>query len=266
MSKIPYLRYRKPTARQAASRNGQVFALRRRALAWLCALPEPPDGFACDVLVNGHGNRADIAAFWSRRDRDGLLQPVRCAAVICALTRQECWAAGINGDSLMLELRDLRQKISRMEADIRRQEPQLKEVTLFEEYADWDYARSANAGYHEAVRHRHVLEGKLFNGTRSDRLLASGALDEVYVAVPEGTLLAGEGIGACGLLEIPLDAGEPVRLLRAPGPCPSSPSPARRMQLVQAVAAAAAGYVRAGHGITKKTGVQSRKNGGKRKK
>ena len=122
MSKIPYLRYRKPTARQAATRSGQLFALRRRALGWLCALPEAPDGFACDVLVNGHGNRADIAAFWSRRDRDGLLQPVRCIAVICALTRQECWAAGINGDSLMLELRDLRQKIIQMEADIRRED------------------------------------------------------------------------------------------------------------------------------------------------
>ncbi len=51
MSRIPYLRYRKPTARQAASRSGQLFALRRRALAWLCALPEPPTGFACEEIL-----------------------------------------------------------------------------------------------------------------------------------------------------------------------------------------------------------------------
>ena len=266
MSRIPYLRYRKPTARQAASRSGQLFALRRRALAWLCALPEPPTGFACEVPVNGHGNRADVAAFWSQRARNGLLQPVRCIAVICALTRQECWAAGINGDSLMLELRDLRQKISHMEAEIRREEPQLKESTLFEEYADWNYGRSGNVAYHEAVRHRHVLEGKLFNGTRSERLLASGALDEVYVAVPEGTLLEGEGIGSCGLLEVPLDAHEPVRLLRAPGPCPEPPSPPRRMQLVQAVAASAAAYVRAGHGVAAAPAAAPPKKGKKRKK
>jgi len=247
-TRIPYLRYRKPSARQAESQRGRRMALRRRVLEWLCNLPEPPTAIGCDVPVNGVHNRADVAAFWSRREKNGMIVPVRAIAIVCALDRHECWAAGINPDSLVLELRNLKRRITDLESAIRQQEPSLRDANvLFDEYADWDYSRSHNTEYHLAVKHRHSLEGRLYHGTRGERLKGSGCLDEVYVAIPEGTLLADEAMGSCGLLEVPVNEGEPVRLEVKPKALETTVS--RRMQMVQFLAASALPYLRAGNGL-----------------
>ena len=246
--RIPYLRYRKPSARQAESQRGRRMALRRRILEWLCSLPDPPTAIGYDVPVNGTHNRADIAAFWSRREKNGTLVPVRSIAIVCALDRRECWAAGVNPDSLLLELHNLKKQINDLETTIRQQEPSLRDSNvLFDEYAEWDYSRSRNGEYHQALRHRHALEGRLYHGTRGERLKESGILDEVYVAIPEGTLLAGEPMGSCGLLVVPINADEPVRLEVKPKALETTVP--RRMQLVQWLAASALPYLRAANGL-----------------
>lgn len=252
MANPVYLKYRRPNARQAASEAGRRFLLRRAVVQWLFSQGNRPDGFALDVPTSMTSDRGDVAAFWSvpvRIDRRTLLSPLRTCIVICALDRKECYAASINPDALYNELSSLRKELSLLEEQIRRQEPELRDShSLFEEYAEWDYAHSQNPQYQISRNRMLEISEKLYRGTRMERIQKNVAATELYVAIPEGTVFTDEVMPGWGVLSV-----SPDGLVTQERPAPlQTPSPEAQLHLVQKIAQGAAEYMLAGLGLRRR--------------
>ena len=212
-----------------------------------------PTGYACEVSTRFQLDRVDIAAFWStphRLNHQLVLVPDRTAVILCVLNREECRAVGANPDELYQELAACRAKLPELEAQIRREEPELRDDhVLFEEYADWDYVHSQNPDYQGARLHCEELEGQLYHGTRLERIARNAVADDLYLAVPQGAMLADEVMPGWGVLSVPPNSSEALVLERSPKP--QNCTPENRAHLIQNIAAAATEYVNAGHGLFK---------------
>ena len=245
------LRYRRPSLRELTSSTGRRWALRRQVLAWLIARHPHPSGFSCEVATALQHDQVDVAAFWSQPHAAAggrrQLEPVRTAVVVVALTREECYASGVNPEALQNELRYCRSQLTKLQEKIRQTEPELRDDgVLFEEFAEWHYENSRNAEYQEMQRAVRRLEEQLFHGTRMERMSRNVVADECYLAVPEGVLLRDEAPPGWGLLVIP-PAG-PHDYGSAILECPATPREcpmAMRLHLVQNIARTATDCVRA---------------------
>ena len=244
------IRYRKPSLRQLTSATGRRWALRRQVLAWLLTQHPHPTGFSCEVATALQHDQADVAAFWSQPHNVGgrrQLEPVRTVAVVVAMSREECYASGINPEALQNELRYARRQLLRLQETIRQTEPNLRDDgVLFEEYAEWHYEKSQNPEYQKLLTTCKKLEEQLFHGTRLERMSRNAVADECYLAVPEGVLLRDEMLSGWGLLVVP-PSGE-HGFGNAILECPATPqpcSPTTRLHLVQNIALTAADCVKA---------------------
>ncbi|MBQ4480739.1 MAG: hypothetical protein II943_08880 [Victivallales bacterium] len=235
------IRHRKPSLRQLTSNTGRRWALRRQVLLWLRGQHPRPSGYSCEVATALQHDQADVAAFWSLPHNVGgrrQLEPIRTVAIVVALTREECYASGINPEALQNELRYTRRQLVRLEESIRREEPGLRDDgMLFEEYAEWHYEKSQNAEYKELIKHCRKLEEQLYHGTRMERMSRNIVADECYLAVPEGVLLRDEILPGWGLLVIPPEGEHGygkviVEQTATPRQCPM----ATRLHLVQNIA------------------------------
>ena len=258
------LRYRKPSLRQLTSSTGRRWAMRRQVLAWLLTQHPHPSGFSCEVATALQHDQADVAAFWSAPRNVGSrrqLEPIRTVVVVVALTREECYAVGINPEALQNELRYTRRQLLRLQETIRRTEPNLKDDgVLFEEYAEWHYEKSQNSEYQELRRACKKLEEQLFHGTRMERMSRNVVADECYLAVPEGVLLRDEAPPGWGLLVVPPagDYGYGNAILECPA-TPQACAPMTRLHLVQNIALTAGECVRAVLRLRKKKTVNTPK-------
>ncbi len=244
------IRYRKPSLRQLTSSTGRRWAMRRQVIAWLLAQHPHPTGFSCEVSTALQHDQADVAAFWSQPRIVGgrrQLEPVRTIAVVVAMTREECYADGINPEALQNELRFSRQQILRLQETIRRTEPELRDDgVLFEEYAEWHYEKSQNPEYQTLLNTGKKLKEQLFPGTKRERMDRNVIADECYLAVPEGVLLRDEMFPGWGLLVIPPEgeygfANAILEQPATPRKCPEL----TRQHLVQNIALTASDCVRA---------------------
>lgn len=235
------IRHRKPSLRQLTSTTGRRWAIRRQVLLWLLSQRPKPTGYSCEVATALQHDQADVAAFWSVPRTIGgrrQLEPTRTIAVIVAMTREECYASGINPEALQNELRYTRKQLLRLQETIRREEPGLKDGgMLFEEYAEWHYEKSQNPEYQALLQHCHQLEEQLYHGTRMERMSRNIVADECYLAVPEGVLLRDEILPGWGLLVIPPEGAYGfgkviVEQTPTPRECPLT----TRLHLVQNIA------------------------------
>ena len=246
----PNIRFRKPTARQLASGSARRWALRRQVVQWLLTQHPHPSGFSCEVATALQHDRADVAAFWSEPhtfEGRRLFEPTRTLVVLVALTREECYAAGINPEALHNELGYSRRQMTRLQETIRQTEPNLRAGdALFSEYADWHYEKSQNPEYKELAKHLKELEEQLYHGTRMERLARNVVADECYLAVPEGVLLRDEILPGWGLLVVPPSGEQGFGRLIVEHPAIPQDCPATtRLHLVQNIALASSQYVSA---------------------
>lgn len=247
-----YVKFRRPSPRQSETEAVKRLLLRRAVLRWLTGQRNSPDGFAMDVPTALTTDRADVAAFWAgqaRFQRRNLAVPTRTCAVVCALTRRECYAASINPDALANELAALRRRMSVLEGVIRSQEPELRDSrALFEEYADWDYGHSQNTEYQKSRERVQEISEHLYRGTRMERIQQNGVANELYLAIPEGTVFTDEVMPGWGVLTLSPDGA--ITLERPAAEHAALPELQRH--LAQQIAAAASGYVLAGLGLHRK--------------
>lgn len=250
MAKIPYLKYRRPSARQAQTDAGQRFLLKRTVLQWFVSQHKAPDALATDVPTSMNADRADVAAVWDGTVKTSsgrkLLVPQKSCVVVCALSRRECYAASINPDALVNELTALRKRLTILEENIRRDEPELRDThTLFEEYADWDYEHSQNQEYHDCKKRTTEIEEKLYRGTRMERIQHNRAANQLYLAIPEGTVFPDEVMPDWGVLTVSPDYKITVERV-APD---HETIPEVQLHLAQQIAISATDYLLAGQGI-----------------
>jgi hypothetical protein len=232
-------------AERKASR--QRFELRRASLKWLLETGRPTAA-ALDVVTRISKFRADIAAFWSQPVRNVLdegpnqiLRPVRTAIVQCCLTRAECWPDCVRSQELLPKLCQLKEQAQEAEAEIRRNEPELRDgAALFEEYAVWRYEDTANPEYHRLRRAIAKTEHAIYRGSQFERIRQAALADQLYLAVPEGLILPRELADGWGLLWIRND----MQVTVAQSPETRNCLDANRMHLVQNMAAASADTMR----------------------
>lgn len=217
--------------------------LRRAVLRWLEQQDAPPTGSAVNVVTRISRLKADVAAFWSQPIRnpgtDGprqILTPARTAIVQCHAEREECWPDCIRSQEILPQLKDLKAQLAAVEAQIRREEPELRDAnTLFEEYAEWHYEESRNRRYLQLRHAIRKMEHGLYHGTKFERIRSAQLADHLYLAVPAGLVERAELADGWGLLWIQDDLEVTVVHEPEERDC----LPMNRMHLVQNIAAAA---------------------------
>ena len=191
--------------------------LQRAVLAWL--VRQSAAAMATQVPTRTRQYKADVAACWHSTVKNPepvgpsrVLRPTATAVVEVRRSRQDCWPDCTNSDELAGDLRRVHERLRAIQAQIRRDEPELKRGdSLFEEYAEWDYDRSANPDYAELAARARKLEKALYKGTAFEGILRAAVADRAYLAVPEGTLAPDELAHGWGLLWVRHDLDVEVR-------------------------------------------------------
>ncbi len=173
--------------------------IKRAALAFLASLS--PDALAENVPVRYRKYIVDGAAFWSRSGKKGKVEVYR-TAIADVLLKEE--ASGMMGSRENLSLlEEARKNLSLIEARLRAEDPAVKvSDSLFAEDDKWDYSKTKDPAYREALARIKELEKNLFAGTKFDKLRKSGIATEYYVAVPENLIDASSVAQEWGLVYI----------------------------------------------------------------
>lgn len=197
-------------------------AIKRGVVQWFWN-NQAPDAMALEVPTKNASLKVDIAAIWNSTRKtkvDGrtqnIIEPAVTAIVITSISRKECWPECSKPDEILKEISASKKRISQLEADIREQEPNLRERgVLFEEFATWNYERSTSKAYHREVHRLQSLESMLFKGTKLARVAATKCASLNYLAVPENTIAPIELLDGWGLFYVNVDTEE-ARLIKPP--------------------------------------------------
>ncbi len=238
--------------------GGQQRRLLQRAVLYWLLTQKQPTAAAVNVVTRISRVRADLAAFWSRPERNPheegprqLLKTERTAIIQCYVQRDECWPDCVQSGEILPRLRELRDRLVELESCIRREEPELRDgSSLFEEYAEWRYEDTGRRDYHRIRHEIEKYEHALYKGTRFEQIRAALLADELYLAVPEGLVQPSELCEGWGLLWVKDDLSVSV----AAHPQRRDCHPANRLHLVQNIAAAATDSVMFAGGIRRHGG------------
>mgnify|MGYP000229249332 CR=1 FL=1 len=230
--------------------------LQRAVLRWLVEEQEIT-ALARDVPTRVSRYRADVAGFRSKPFRNSgegpsrILTPQTTLIVQCYVHREQCWPDCTSAEQLLERLRQLKQRQAELEEHIRQDEPELRRGdSLFEEYAEWNYAQSRNPEFHKIRRDIHQTEHAIYRGTKFEQIRQAELADLLYVAVPWGELQESEVADGWGLLWISRDLGvTPIK-----EPEHRECLPAHRVHLIQNIASAATTNVLAVNGIRRVQG------------
>ena len=248
-----------PDRRESKRRQrlaGKRQSVRRALLRWLYR-NHVPTGCATNVPTRITRFRADVAAFWSRAERNPhsegpgqLLIPEYTALFQCHLDREECWPDCVRSDGdIAGELRQLKQQLEQVEREIRDTEPELRETcSLFDEYAEWRYEDSEDGRYHRLKRQIEKAEHALYSGTKFERIRQAALATHLYLVVPAGVVVPAELADGWGLLWVNDDLSITVKSTPAPRECLRD----HRLHLVQNVAGAAAADVLFVNGVRRR--------------
>ena len=123
--------------------------LRKAVMDWLLKGEKPPTAIAFDVPMRPNGEKADILAAtfsrgfhtsFSKKTEAALPQRVSISAFVCCANRRECLLEYADAREMSDEIARLREERTKLEEQIRKEEPELKDQNvLFEELATWDY-------------------------------------------------------------------------------------------------------------------------------
>ncbi|BET65089.1 hypothetical protein ASA1KI_00070 [Opitutales bacterium ASA1] len=225
--------------------------LKRRALVWarangfaLCATEVriPRSGFRADVAACarvGHGSAAcgETAIFECKQARADLLRD----------TAVETRARARLKD-VVARRRDLEAALGVHLPDLRRGE------SLFPEYDGIRDEEVRHEGLRALVREERTLRGKLFAGTKFDRLRRYGCADRHYLVVHAGVLAPHEGPPGWGVLEAEGEEGLATSVL----PARLETHASVRLALLQAVASVGTRLCDAQFGIDAETLARAR--------
>ena len=221
--------------------------MRRAVAGWL--LPEEPTGMAMMVPAKISKFQADVAAFWSKPVKQNgrkILYPVKTAMIEIRHGREQCWPDCANRNELLPLLREEKEKRRKIEAVIRKKEPELRlGDNLFPEYESWNYRYSTNKEYHRSRDRINEIERALYNGSRFEKLRQAQLADYLYLAVPAGSVHPHELADGWGLLYV--DKKLKVKLVKQPDiwNCPLE----NKFHLVQNISAASLKDVLFTHGM-----------------
>jgi len=160
------------------------------------------DALAERVAMRGRRPAVQAAGFW--RASSGRKRPVvKTVAVLLITDRELCFADCADREAYIAELRQIRERMTLLEAEIRRTEPHLAAADdLFEDMRTWDYSGTVNKEYQTLLKRRESVVCRLHSGSRLDRISGSGMADLCYLAIPAGLTALEEIPEEWGVLEL----------------------------------------------------------------
>ncbi|QSH40350.1 hypothetical protein P0136_00115 [Lentisphaerota bacterium ZTH] len=205
--------------------------LRQAVLKWLVGLS--PAGIGVKVPTRIKKYQVEAAAFWSCQDK--LKKRAEKTLLVEVMhDRDHCWPDCSDLDTLLHNIRSLKEEKLRLEEVIRKEEPELKDRdTLFDEYQRWNYTASKNRQYQRCIKQIDRAHHSLYKGSRLELIRQAHVADYIYVAVPEGTIHPHELVDGWGLLYVKPD-GEIIEEKKAQRQTCSAEN---RMHLIQNIAA-----------------------------
>ena len=172
--------------------------LRKAVMDWLLKGEKPPTAITFDVPMRPNGEKADIlAATFSRgfhtsfgkKTETTLPQRVSISAFVCCANRRECLLEYADAREMSDEIARLREERTKLEEQIRKEEPELKDQNvLFEELATWDYEKSTNPTYRKIQKSIAWYEEILYNGTKLQHFQEMEFANQLFIVVPEGLI------------------------------------------------------------------------------
>ncbi|MCA9290308.1 MAG: hypothetical protein KDA25_04210 [Phycisphaerales bacterium] len=192
---------------------------------------------------------------WSRQDHPGqqwATSEPRTIMLECKQSRADFLRDGRDTERLLRIRERLRRICDHIERHrIPREEPDLRadETALFDELAEWDYARSRLPSYRRMLRLLRRVDRKLHGETKFCMIATYRLANLLYVVAPEGLVRRRELAPGWGLIECRADAmadDDPALYdhvdppLRVVVPAPEHASPVRhRQRLLRNIAVAA---------------------------
>lgn len=220
------------------------FNLRRALVAW--TLRQKPSGIGVMVPTRFLKYQADVAAFWSAQGRNRTLVPVKTVIIECRDNRDDCWPDCSKRDEILSSLMAKKDEKRSYETEIRHSEPHLRDGdNLFNEFESWNYSASKNRNYAKCLKSIEGLEHAIYKGSRFERIMRANVANELYLAVPAGTVHADELADGWGLLFIHNDLSVEIAKPAELRDCPES----RKMHLVQNIASSCLPSMIHSHGV-----------------
>ena len=172
--------------------------LRKGLVDWLTAGKGASSAIAFDVPVSSVRERADvICATFSRsfqnligRKQENLLaHRVGVSLFVCCATLREFHIEYADAQEMTAEIARLREEREKLEAQIRKEEPELRDPNvLFEELAIWNYDKSTNQSYRDIQKSIAWYEEILYNGTKMQHFQELAVADYLTIVVPENLI------------------------------------------------------------------------------
>lgn len=209
-----------------------------------------PSALACQVPVFRRRMIAGAAAaFYDGTERKKWNEPNETIVVEIFTDRAECLPQCGNNQTLLEKLNALEQEKLQMEANIRRDEPELKIVSdLFddEHNSTFDYRASRIYPYLKLLDKIEQNRHALYRGSRLEGIRRAGVADWLYLAVPENMIAPHELAPGWGLWYV-TDDFKCVEIL--PAVRQEEVSPAGRNNLALNIARAAMEQVLFANGV-----------------
>jgi hypothetical protein len=232
------------------SKNAKEFQppleLRRAILLWLAK--QKPTGIGIKVPTRFSKYQADVAAFWSYPLKKKIYKPKKTVIIEIRRNREECWPDCSNHRELAKKILEQKELKRKLEAEIRANEPELRDNdNLFSEYESWRYKDSQNKPYHKCLKNLAKIEHSLYGGSRFEQIKKARMADNLYIAVPAGTLHGDELTDGWGLLSIGKNFSVKVEKKSEDLDCEEK----NIMHLVQMISASSKNFVLFSQGINR---------------
>ena len=222
---IPTGRTHAPPLMRARGETETHAELKRLSLAWaqtngltLCSteVHVPRSGYRADVAACGRGADFRTAVFECKQARADLLKD----AHVEATTREQLAA-------LIERRRTLEALLAVHRPDLRRGE------ALWPEYDTWDFSQLEHSTYRDVLAELATLQQRILRGTKFSKMFRYRCADFLYLVVEDGIFAEAEIPAGWGLL---IRRNDALDLARPPADLTATP--AQRLALLQAVAAA----------------------------
>ncbi|MGK0184986.1 MAG: hypothetical protein ACI9R3_000760 [Verrucomicrobiales bacterium] len=224
------------------SESANHLALKRSAALW--AQGQGYGMVAPEVMLPNCRYRADVAAYRPDRRSGGILAVGETAVFECKQARSDFLKDSRSASVTTQRLAELSARRATLESLLGVHFPNLRKgETLFPEYDVYDFDQLSHKGYGEVMREIRILQKRLYEKTKFERLVNWRCANAFYLVVTPGILAEHEVPAAWGLLELKEEhcqdsdnqSGANLTLLRKPTVIQCADS--ARLELLQRLAA-----------------------------
>lgn len=199
----------------SGSESANHFALKRSAALW--AQAQGYKMVAPEVRLPNCRYRADVAAYRPDRRSGGVLAIGETAVFECKQARSDFLKDARSASLTTQRLAELGERRAKLEELLGIHFPNLRKgETLFPEFDSYEFDKLSHKGYSEVMREIRILQKRLYEKTKFERLVNWRCANAFYLVVTPGIILEHEVPQRWGLLVQSQDEDTGLQLIRRP--------------------------------------------------